>query len=108
MRNDSDCFLDRSTSQFNVYAANAASQHGTFVQSGTYAICLGFCNTQGPGHAGFLTWVRVYAPTFKIHGELVLFKSEPFRKYSFLEHSVLVLMQETVKANPMNGNCTST
>jgi len=22
-----------------------------------------------------LTWVRVYAPTFKIHGELVLFQS---------------------------------
>ena len=29
------------------------------------------------------------------------------QKCSFLEHSILVQMKETVKANPMNGNCIS-
>ena len=75
MRNDSDCLLDKSTSQFNVYADSAASQHDAIAQSDAYSICLCFYNTQGSGQAGFLTWVRVYTPTFKIHGELVLFKS---------------------------------
>jgi hypothetical protein len=60
MRNDSDCFLDKSTSQFNVYAASAASQHDSFVHSGSYAICLGLHNIQGSGQDGFLTWARVY------------------------------------------------
>lgn len=61
MRNDSDCFLDKSTSHFNVYSASAPSQQDTFVVSGAYAIFSGFYNTRGPRQAEFLTWTRLNA-----------------------------------------------
>jgi len=49
----------------------------------------------------------VFTHTFKNHGELTLFKAGLLKKCTFLKHSVLVQMKETVKANPINGNCIS-